>query len=285
MTDDYFKSHTKSINSRISSLRTYSFIVFVFLMLTTFAQETTNLYAIDFQEAYNSYSLSQLATHNFHKEDVSKKVDWTTFYPNYKGGMEKLQLDIKKDPSEFPLQELEDKSKFEPDAFRRWEYQMRRMSATIISPSSNLLDVRFKTKENITFCETSSFELVIDIKNSSGFDLPNFYFNIKELPGAVINSKKIKLPKGISFVEKANTFTFNQGFSKNASTTITLSYSVGCDGHGGSPVLKGKSKISSTLNWEINLIGYLLDYDNKELYKVIDFGNSPKTIKFNKQTK
>lgn len=231
------------------------------------------------------YSLSQLTAHNLRKEDVSKKVVWSTFYPEYKGQMEKLQSDILNNPGKYPLQELEDPSKSEPDAFRRWEYQMRSMPAEIVSPRQNLLSVHFIAPDNITFCQTDSFDVSINIKNVSGFDLPIFYFTITNLPGVTIDEKKLKLPEGLSFIKEANTFVFNNTFNKNATTNIRVHYRVGCDGRGGSPVLKGKLKIRAQLNWELNLIGYLLDYDKRKLYKVIDFGNKPRIIQFNNQTK
>jgi hypothetical protein len=283
----YFKAKKRTKHSRIVGLH-FLFILGVFFYgVNSFSQDLKQSNSVNKanQELLEVHSLSQLATHNYQETDISKKVDWKIFYPNYSGGMEKLQLEIKTNPSKFPLQELEDKSNFEPDAFRRWEYQMRKMPVKIISPNSNLLDVSFKIDDNITFCETTSFDLVIDIKNTSGSDLPNFYFIIKKIPGAVINYRKLKLPRGVSFVRSSNTFTFNEGFKKDAVKKINLTYNLGCDGRGGSPILKGKSKIHSKLNWKMNLIGYLLDYNNKELYKVIDFGNSSKTIQFNKQTK
>jgi len=254
-------------------IRSFFILMWLFMSIGLFSQDT------------KEYSLPQLATYNYTNIDIGEYVDWPVFYPANKDGMEKLQVAIKEHPSQFPLQELEDKSKFESDAFRRWEYQMRKMPVKIVSPQANLLDVSFITENKITFCKTSSFDMIIKVKNISGFELPNFYFMIPELPGAVINYRKLQLIEGVSFVQSSNIFTFNKGLRENETAIIALNYSLGCDGRGGSPVLRGKSKITLNLNWEINLIGYLLDDKQKKLYKVIDFGDTSKTLEFNKQTK
>jgi hypothetical protein len=232
-----------------------------------------------------SYSLSQLADHIYDKKDADLIIDWSKFYPSIKSNMLRFQKDIMAHPEKYPMQELENKDKKETDNFRRWEYQMRRMPVSIVTPDSNLIDVSVHTVNNITFCQTRSFFIELKIQNVSGFDLPDFYFTINRLPGVLLNYKNVKLSQGISLVNKSNTFVFNKGLKRNASKIISLNYIVGCDGRGGSPVLKGKSYTIVPFNWKLNLIGYLLNYKEKKLYKVLDFGKNPKTIYFKRLTK
>ena len=225
-----------------------------------------------------TYSLADLAVHDFKQKDQSNFINWSIFYNKYKNGMSILQKDIITHPDLYPMQNLEDKNKKEPDNFRRWEYQMRKMKAEIVSPQKNLLEVNFVSKKRITFCSDQSFKLDIKIKNISRTNLPMFYFFVKLPPGIILNQKEMELPHNVSFIKNGATFIFNKGLDRGISTTIQLTYFIGCDGHGGSPVLKGKSEIKSNLNWKLVLIGYILDYQNKKLYKVTDFGKSPKTI-------
>lgn len=258
-------------------------IKFIFLLFVCFIYiQITLPQSIDIkahtQSSVGEYSLAQLAVHDFTPSDNSDAVEWVSFYHKYKNGMSILQKEIIMHPDLYPMQNLENKNKKEPDNFRRWEYQMRKMKAEIISPVKNLLKVDFISNKKITFCSDQSYKLDIQIKNISRTDLPMFYFFIKLPSGIFLNQKKMLLPQNVSFIKNGTTLVFNKGLDKGVSNTIQLTYFVGCDGHGGSPILKGKSEIKSDLNWKLVLIGYLLDYQNKKLYKVIDFGKSPKTI-------
>jgi hypothetical protein len=236
-----------------------------------------NSYAQDDNKLYKNYE-SRLNAINFSNNPNSKtvSVNWNSFYLKMQKGMDMLREDIINNPNKYPLQELEDENKDEPIIFRKWEYQMRRMPAIAVKPQQNILKVSYVVPESVTFCTNNDFVAKITIKNVTDFDLPDFYFYLTPIPGITIN-KSIK-PKNINYVKRGNTFTFSQGLKKNKMVTIILQGQIGCDGQGGSPVLKGRDSIDAIFNWKLNLMGYLLDYDNRVLYKVIDEGKTPKSI-------
>ena len=268
---------------KIKSLST--FIIFMVILISLNvnlinAQTLTigNSHQTSHQTSHKTYSIEDLAVYDFKQKDQSNFVSWVNFYNTYKDGMATLQREIVNHSELYPMQDLEDVNKKESDDFRRWEYQMRKMQAEIVSPKNNLLEVHFISKNKITFCSDQSFELKINIKNISGTNLPMFYFFLKIPPGIILNQNNMKLPKSVSFIKNSNVFVFSKGLHKDKSKNIQLIFNVGCDGHGGSPVLKGKLAINEIINWKLVLIGYLLDYQNKKLYKVIDFGKFPKDI-------
>jgi len=215
---------------------------FIFILFSVYAQDGERLHNNTWQSHYNSSSVNN--------EEVL--VNWRPFYAQVYSGISQLKEDIIKNPANYPLQELENKDKSEPDNFRRWEYQMRRMPVKIAKPMQNLLKVTFNTSSSVTFCTDDTMKLVLTIENISDTDLPSFYFNISEIPGVTIY-KFIK-PKNILYVKRANTFTFSHGLKRNQKITVVLLGKIGCDGNGGSPVLKGENMIEFKLNWKLHLM-------------------------------
>jgi len=238
-----------------------------------------------FSQVHKKITIRDLATHGINVDESIRRVDWNVFYPEIKDGMDRLKADIENNPEKYPLQELESEDKQETDDFRRWEYQMRRMPVEIVAPITHFVNVKFDLPHKITFCQTNSFDLKITIKNISKFDLPPFYFSYESIDGTFYDKRKSVIPSELTFSRNGNVINFKNGLKKSESVSLAIHYIVGCDGRGSSPVLKGKDQMEDVIRWKLNLIGYLLKYNEKKIYKVIDFDKDSKPILLLKKTK
>ncbi|WP_430409684.1 hypothetical protein [Kordia sp.] len=201
-------------------------------------------------------------------------------------GVAKLRKHVLDNQELYPMEQkaIETSRNKKHEAHKRWERYMRKLPVYVylVDDMQNYIKVTTSISERLTVCKKFNDQLLLKIENKNNYpisaEIELDAGNLVNFPktGASIE-KKFNTQQKITFNYIANgRATFSLPANSKLAVNIPIVYS--CDGKKGTTLTKELNN-QILINHKINLVGYIYNEQEKELYRITSIPVTTSSIK------